>query len=116
MNFFGFLVITRNPPERFWGKLVESFPFNLPDLPQTSRTSKNLGKTKFLLGGLGPPDPPHFFAEELLKNFFLFFKVKNRPFMYPPFGLLAAWVPMARDPGPLMFAFGWPLVAGILIL
>ena len=40
VKFEGFLVIARNPPERFWQT------FNITDLPKPSRASKNLGKTK----------------------------------------------------------------------
>ncbi len=40
-----FLVMTRDPPERFWRKLVEKLiemiPFNLPDLSETSRPPQN---------------------------------------------------------------------------
>ena len=43
-RFFRFFVIARNPPERFWQTLLESLPFNLPDLSKTSRTFKNHGK------------------------------------------------------------------------
>lgn len=48
VNFVVFWVIARNPPERFWRKLVEVLPFILPDLPKTSRTSKNHRKQKIL--------------------------------------------------------------------
>ena len=42
-DFFlsGFLVIARNPPERFGRKLVEIFPTGLPELLQPSGTKKS---------------------------------------------------------------------------
>ncbi len=51
-DFFSSLVIARNPPKRFWRKLVDILPFNLPDLPKTSRTSKYHRKTNILETGL----------------------------------------------------------------
>ena len=46
VNFFRFLVMVRNPLERFWRKLVEILPTGLPELSKPSGTLENLRKSK----------------------------------------------------------------------
>ena len=46
VNFFGFLVIARNPPNEFWRKLVEILPPGLPELSKPSRNLPDRRKTK----------------------------------------------------------------------
>ena len=46
VNFFGFLVIEKNPSERFWRKLGEILPTILPDLSKPKFLKSNRGKTK----------------------------------------------------------------------
>ena len=45
--YFCVLIVARNPPERFWRKLVDMFPFNLPDLSKPPGPPKRKGKTTF---------------------------------------------------------------------
>ena len=55
VNFGGFLVIARNPPDGFRRNLVEILPTGLPELSKPSRDLLQLRKTEF-------------FREEFLKN------------------------------------------------
>ena len=46
VNFFGFLVIEKNPSERFWRKLGEILPTILPELSKPNFLKSKRGKTK----------------------------------------------------------------------
>ena len=45
VNFFGFLVIEKNPSERFWRKLGEILPTVLPELSKPKLLKSNRGRT-----------------------------------------------------------------------
>ena len=78
VNFFAFLIIARNPPKRFWRKLVEILPTSLPELLKPSRDLLELRKSKFL--------NPIVLYTILKVSFFIFLLIFYFPFSRTPDG------------------------------